>query len=251
MLGDAQYEDARESKIARSYNPSWGRFLDKTWATAGGSHDLYGGAAFYDYFGDRAGSAPYSSFSVDIGAWHVISLTSNCSNANVGGCGPGSRWHTWLQQDLAAHRNKCTLAFFHEPRWSSGKHGSEDKVAPYVRALYEGGADVILQGHDHDYERFAPQDPDANPDADHGLESFVVGTGGKSVEGFSSSPPPVTPLANSVVFNRTTFGVLKMKLGSDSYSYEFVPDPQQSIPSGETERFTDSGSRSCHDAPTP
>jgi len=249
MLGDAQYETATESKLAASYNPSWGRFLSKTWATAGGTHDLYGGGAFYDYFGDRAGPAPYSSFSVDIGAWHVISMTSNCSNANVGGCGPGSRWHEWLKNDLAANRSKCTLAFFHEPRWSSGKHGSGAKIAPYVSALHEAGADVILQGHDHDYERFAPQDPEGNRDDDHGLESFVVGTGGKSVDGFSSTPPPLTRIANSAAFNRTTFGVLKMTLRSDSYGYEFVPDPQQSIPSGETARFTDSGSRSCHDAP--
>ena len=250
MLGDAQYETATESKLAASYDKSWGRFLSKTWATAGGSHDLYGGGAFYDYFGQRAGPTPYSSYSVDIGAWHVISLNSNCSNPNVGGCGPGSPSYEWLKRDLAENRDKCTLAFFHEPRWSSGKYTNETKVAPYVRALYDGGADVMLQGHDHDYERFAPQDPDGNADPDYGLESFVVGTGGKSVDGFATTPPPITATPNSEAFNRKTFGVLKMTLRSDGYAYDFVPDPEQSIPAGQSERFTDSGSRGCHDAPS-
>jgi len=233
MLGDAQYEYGYLDKFAASYDPTWGQFLDKTWATAGGSHDFYGGGDFYEYFGTRAGPAPYSGYSFDIGAWHVVSMPSYCNEAEVGGCGPGSQWYDWLENDLASNPGQCSIVFWHKPRWSSGtRHGNDSTLDPFVRLLYQNGVDLLLTGHEHSYERFAPQDPDSNYDPVHGIQEFVVGTGGKYL--YSD----YVPEPNSEVFQGTDFGVLKLTLHSNSYDWEFVPDTGSG-------NFTDSGSEAC------
>ena len=233
-LGDAQYEYGDLSKFEASYERSWGSFKEKTWATAGGSHDFYGGGSWYAYFGDGAGPAPYMPYSFDIGNWHVVVLNSQCETPEVGGCGDGSRQLEWLRRDLAANRTACTLAVWHNARWSSGaRHGSDPRTQPFVDELYAAGAEIILSAHDHHYERFAPQDADGSRDDVRGIVQFIVGTGGKSLESGWGEVE-----RNSVARQRKTFGILKLTLRPAAYDWEFVPEADAS--------YTDSGSTQCH-----
>jgi len=198
-----------------------------------GNHEFHSkdAAYYFDYFGKAAGDAKDGFYSYDLGAWHILSLNSEC--VEVGGCGPGSREEKWLRADLAAHPSACTLAYFHKPLFSSGgKHGDDPEMKPLFQALYDGNADVILNGHDHDYERFAPQDPDGKADTKRGIREFVVGTGGKNHRPFSA------PHANSEIRNADTFGVLKLSLRAGGYDWQFIPE------AGKT--FIDRGSGSCH-----
>jgi hypothetical protein len=165
----------------------------------------------------------------------VVVLNSNC--AAVGGCGAGSPQETWLRADLASHPRACTLAAWHQPRWSSGSHGSDTQTDALYRALHDAGADVVLNGHDHDYERFAPLDPDGSPDAAHGIREFVVGTGGRNQTPFGPPQP------GSEVRGSGTFGVLKLTLRPDGYDWTFLPASPGT--------FTDSGSGTCHSATRP
>jgi hypothetical protein len=233
-LGDHVYDTSTLAAFSSYYTPNWGRFKSITRAINGGSHDFYGGGDYYTYFGQNAGPAPYASYSYDIGAWHMVALNNYCSDPNVGGCGVGSRWHTWLKNDLAAHPALCTLAYWHQPYWTSGSnHAPYTAVKDYMDLLYSAGADVLLQAHNHQYERFAPMDPAGQRDDARGIQAFVVGTGGRSFYGFNS-----TPAANSLVRNGNTFGVLKLVLHPTGWDWQFVPVAGQT--------FTDSGSLSCH-----
>jgi hypothetical protein len=229
-LGDNQYEDATQWKFMQSYDASWGRLLSLT-SPIPGNHEYStaGAAGYFGYFGSRAGDPTKGYYSFDIGAWHIIALNSEC--ANIGGCGAGSAEETWLRNDLNTHGNACTLAYWHRPRFSSGLHGGDDSFASWWYDLYNAHADIVLNGHDHDYERFALQDDAQRPDA-NGTREFVVGTGGQEHEPF------VTQAANSQVFNNDAFGVLKLTLHSTSYDWQFIPE------AGST--FTDSGTASCH-----
>jgi acid phosphatase type 7 len=233
-LGDAQYESGTLANFQASYDRSWGAFKDRTWATAGGSHDFYGSGDWYTYFGSRAGPAPYRPYSFDLGAWHIISMNVQCTDGQVGGCGVGSSQYNWLSADLAAHQTQCTLAFWHNARWSSGpRHGTDPRSDAFVRLLYNAGAELILSGHDHDYERFAPQNPSGARDDARGLVQFVVGTGGKSLESNFGTVQP-----NSLARQTTVFGVLKLTLHATSYDFAFTPE------AGRT--YSDSGSANCH-----
>ena len=235
-LGDNQYENGALSKFLASYDPSWGRVKDIT-SPALGNHEYgtAGAAGHFDYFngsGVQAGPAGERGkgyYSFDVGSWHLIAINSNC--AAVGGCHAGSTQEQWLKADLEAHAAACTLAYWHHPRFSSGPHGNSAELAPIWQTLYDHGADVVLAGHDHDYERFGPQDPAGNADAARGLREFVVGTGGKThyVTG--------TPKPNSEVRNSDSFGVLELTLGASSYGWRFVPA---------VGTFTDEGRDDCH-----
>jgi acid phosphatase type 7 len=230
-LGDLAYPDGSKENFA-CYDKTWGRVKDRT-RPAPGNHEFHSkGASFYfEYFGKAAGDPKDGYYSYDLGAWHVISLNSEC--LEVGGCDNGSREEKWLRADLAAHPSSCTLAYFHKPLFSSGgAHGNDLEVKPFYQALYEAHADVILNGHDHDYERFAPQDPDGRPDTARGFREFVIGTGGKNHRPFG------VPETTSEVRDTTAFGVLKMTLKRSGYDWEFIPE------TGKT--FTDAGSGSCH-----
>ena len=232
-IGDLAYPDGSKANFA-CYDKTWGRVKDRT-RPAPGNHEFHSKAAsyYFEYFGKAAGDPGDGFYSYDLGAWHIISLNSEC--VEVGGCNPGSREEKWLRADLAAHSRSCTLAYFHKPLFSSGgKHGDDLELKPFFQALYDAGASVILNGHDHDYERFAPQDPDGKADSVRGFREFVVGTGGKNHRPFGQ------PHANSEVRNADAFGVLKLTLRPDSYDWEFIAE------SGKT--FTDSGSESCHQA---
>jgi fibronectin type 3 domain-containing protein len=229
-LGDNQYEQATQWQFMQSYDASWGRVFALTRPVPGNHEYLTQGAAgYYGYFGSRAGDPTKGYYSFDVGAWHIIALNSEC--ANVGGCGRNSPQEVWLHNDLATHSNLCTLAYWHKPRFTSGLHGNDDTFATFWFDLYTAGADVVLAGHDHDYERFAPQDDAANP-TPNGIREFIVGTGGQEHEPF------IAPAANSQVFNNDTFGVMKLTLHPTSYDWQFVPE------AGGT--FTDSGTSACH-----
>jgi acid phosphatase type 7 len=231
-LGDNAYQSGTDAEFANCYNPSWGRHKARTKPSVGNHEYLTADASgYYNYFGAAAGEASKGYYSYDLGAWHIIALNSMCEN--VGGCGPDSTMVTWLQQDLATNSSSCTLAYWHHPVFSSGSaHGNDPKMIPSWDALYAGGADVVLSGHDHDYERFAPQTSSELADPAQGIREFVVGTGGRSHRGFG------TIRANSEVRNSDTYGVLKLTLHASSYEWQFVPEAGKA--------FTDSGTTSCH-----
>jgi hypothetical protein len=229
--GDDAYEAGTAAEFARCYGPSWGRYKART-HPALGNHEYVSGsaAAYFRYFGKAAGDPRKGYYSYTLGRWHIVVINSNCDF--VGGCGTGSAQERWLRADLARHPSHCTIAYWHHPRFSSGLHGSSIFMAPIWRALYNAGADVVISAHDHDYERFGPQDPDGRPDPRRGIREFVVGTGGKSYYPFGS------PLPNSEIRNSGTFGVLKLTLRPRSYSWRFIPVAGKS--------FTDAGKASCH-----
>jgi hypothetical protein len=231
--GDLAYPDGSDEQFAKCYGPTWGRFKDRT-RPAAGNHEYHsdGASGYSRYFGAAAGEPKKAYYSYDLGAWHIVVLNSECSD--VGGCDAASPQGQWLRQDLAQHPVTCTLAYFHKPLFSSGaKHGNDAEMKPLWQTLYAANADVVINGHDHDYERFAPQDPDGSADSKRGIREFVVGSGGKNSHRSFDKPKP-----NSEVRNADTFGVLKLTLHSSSYDWEFVPQAGKS--------FHDSGSGPCH-----
>ena len=181
-----------------------------------GNHDYNtaNAAGYFGYFGAAAGSPTTGYYSFDWGSWHIISLNSNCSE--IGGCQTGSAQERWLWADLAAHRRTCTLAYWHAPRFSSGEHGNYADVDGLWRALYAWHADVVLNGHDHDYERFALQSPDNVLDTVRGIREFVVGTGGAEKRVFKTIVP------NSQLRVAGKNGILRLGLSSNSYTWTFI-----------------------------
>jgi acid phosphatase type 7 len=231
-LGDNVYDSGTSQEFATCYTPSWGRHKSRTRPAVGNhEHGTAGAAGYFGYFGGAAGDPSKGYYSYDLGSWHIVVINSNC--AQVGGCGAGSPQEVWLRADLAAHPATCTLAYWHHPRFSSSRgHGNNPEMAPIWQALYEHGADVVLSGHDHTYERFSPQDSAGNLDRDRGIRQFVVGTGGRSHYEFG------TVLPQSEVRNGDTFGVLQLTLHLSGYDWQFFPE------TGKT--FTDAGSGTCH-----
>jgi hypothetical protein len=201
-----------------------------------GNHEYKtaGASGYFGYFGRAAGNPGEGYYSYDLGSWHVISLNSNCSY--VGGCGPGSPEEQWLKADLAAHSNACTLAYWHHPRFSSGLHGDTSSVAAFWDDLYQAGAEVVLNGHDHVYEHFVPLNPSGQTDPAQGISQFTVGTGGAELTEFAGD----NSLSDVQIAGAN--GVLVMELHRDGYNWQFV-----TTPNGET---ADKGSASCHDAPS-
>lgn len=230
-VGDLAYPDGSKENFT-CYDKTWGRFKART-RPAVGNHEFHSsGATFYfQYFGAAAGDPKDGYYSYELGEWHIVVLNSECKE--VGGCQSGSRQEKWLRADLAAHPTACALAYFHKPLFSSGAtHGNDPELIPLWQALYDANADVVVNGHDHDYERFAPQTPDGVPDGKRGIREFVVGTGGKSQRLFNAPQP------NTEVRNNNAFGVLKLTLRSKGYDWQFIPEAGKS--------FMDSGSAMCH-----
>ena len=229
MLGDAQYPDGTLAEFQESFDPTWGRFKSVMYPSVG-NHEYHtpGAAGYFDYFGPAAGPRDKGYYSFDIGAWHLIALNSNCPE--IGGCEEGSAQEQWLRADLAGSSASCTLAYWHHPLFSSGAHGSNPRMAAIWQTLYDHGVDVVLSGHDHNYQRFAPQTADGVADA-QGPREFVVGTGGRSLY------PTGPPIANQEAQGQDTFGVLKLTLHTTSYEWQFVPE------TGGT--FGDMGSATC------
>jgi chitodextrinase len=239
-LGDIQYYCGGYQAFLQAYDLSWGRVKSITrpvvgnheYLTSGGTgcnNANAGAAGYFQYFGAAAGTPGQGYYSYDIGAWHIIAINSNCGDA--GGCSSSSPQGQWLAADLAAHSNICTLAYWHIPLFSSGGRASSNTQSIW-NVLYNANADVILTGHDHIYERFAPQTPNGTLDNVRGIRQFVVGSGGANHTSLASIA------ANSQVRNDDTYGILKLTLHPTSYDWQFVPEAGQS--------FTDSGSTPCH-----
>ncbi|MDQ4142660.1 MAG: metallophosphoesterase [Actinomycetota bacterium] len=232
--GDNQYEDATLPKYHQSYDRTWGRFRADTYPVPG-NHEYYDpagrAAGYFDYFGTRAGNRQRGYYSFDLAGWHFVALNSNCSE--VGGCGVGSAQERWLRQDLAANSAACTAAFWHHPRFSYGRYGDNATYQPLWQALYDDGAELVLNGHAHNYQRYAPLRPDGTPDGASGMREFIVGTGGHS-----HHPVGADLVPNREVANGDTYGILKLTLRQRDYAWEFVPE------AGKT--FSDGGSTPCH-----
>jgi hypothetical protein len=233
LLGDLAYETGSTANFNDCYDPSWGVHKDRSIPSPGNhEYGTAGAAPYFAYFGPSAGDPTKGYYSLDIGTWHIIALNSNCSA--IGGCGTTSPQVQWLRQDLRDNPAQCTLAFWHHPRFSSGQHGSSTAMQPFWQALHDYGADVVLVGHEHNYERFASQSPAGVADPSWGLRQFVVGTGGRSKR-------PTNPaIANSELKDSSSYGVMQMTLHPTGYDFEFIPVD------GDT--FTDSGSGTCHGA---
>jgi acid phosphatase type 7 len=230
-LGDNAYEDGTAQDFSECYEPSWGQFKERT-RPAPGNHDYEteGASAYFDYFGGAAGQPGKGYYSYELGQWNIVALNSNCEDV---GCTASSPQLRWLEADLAKDTKTCTLVYFHYPLFSSGEYRPGiHEVKPLWEALYAAEADVVLNGHDHNYQRFAPQDPNGKADPERGIREFVVGTGGRSHYSI------LGPIANSEVYNDETYGVLKITLRPESYEWRFIPV--------EGETFTDSGSARCH-----
>lgn len=235
VLGDNQYENGTFADFQKSYDPTWGRFKDITYPVPGNHEYLTPGATgYFEYFGAR-GAPPGGYYSFDVGAWHMIALNSECAQPGVGGCGVGSPQESWLVSDLAAHRTMCTLAFWHEPRFTSGRNGNHPAQQALWEDLYAFGAEIVLNGHDHIYERFAPQNALQKPDS-NGIREFIVGGGGNNHQ-----PNYGTIQPNSVVRDNTTYGVLKLTLRAGSYDWQYLPAQHQG-----NGTFTDGGTGTCH-----
>jgi hypothetical protein len=228
-LGDTQYPNGAYSQYEGSYAKSWGQFRTITYPAIGNHEYLTRQArGYFEYFGQRASNPNQGWYSYDLATWHVIVLNSECSY--IRGCGPGSPEERWLAADLAAHPNGCTLAYWHEPRWSSGSHGSNPLYSAIWGDLAAAGADVVLNGHEHDYERFAPLSADGQVDT-NGVREFIVGTGGESHYKFH------LPAIGSQVRIANTFGVLRLALEPGAYEWRFVSVSSATL---------DAGKAACH-----
>ena len=214
-LGDNAYASGTAAQYRDCYGPTWGLYRSRT-RPAAGNHDYVttGAAAYFDYFGTRAGNPRYGFYAYDVGTWRVYVLNSNCWA--VGGCAAGSPQERWLRRDLAAYPHQCVLAYWHHPLYSSGLHGNNAAVRPLWQALQDAHAELVLNGHDHDYERFAPQNAWGTATS-AGIRQIVVGTGGVSRYAWG------VVKRNSVVRDNATYGVLKLTLRATSYSWRFLP----------------------------
>ena len=224
LLGDNAYDHGSAADYAKCFDPTWGGFLERIRPVPGNhEYETKEASAYFAYFGARVGKLGEGWYSYDVGAWHLIALNSECG-AIRGGCeGKDSAELAWLVADLAAHPAKCTLAYWHHPRYSSGRHGDNDMTEGIWQALSDAGADVVLEGHDHDYERMAPI---------NGIRSFVVGTGGRSLY-----PWPGKPGAHTEARANDTYGLLQLTLRATDYSWKFIPAAAGT--------FTDSGAGAC------
>ncbi len=244
-LGDVQYPCGRLSDFNGSYASSWGRFRSKSYPVVGDNEygrstcSSPGAEGYFTYFGGRASpddpactASCKGYYSYDIGGWHIVAVNSECSESGVGGCSATSAQGKWLKADLAAHPARCTLAYWHRPYWASDGT-TKPEFGYFVNTLHVAGAEVVLAGHNHVYQRWHPQTPVGVVDEAKGIRQFIVGTGGAS-----HSNTPAKP-ANVAVQDKTTFGVLELTLGTGSYSWNFKKD-------GASGSFTDSGTTSCH-----
>jgi len=224
--GDNAYPSGTAANFRDCYEPTWGRHRGRTRPSPGNhEYEVAGAAPYFQFFGDRAGPAGVGYYSYSLGAWHVLSLNSEV------GIEPGSAQMAWLRAELTSNQARCEVAYFHKPLFSSGFHGDQRQMQETWRTLYEFGVDLVLAGHDHNYERFAPQDPTGRFDAARGIRQFVVGTGGTTLRQIGAARP------NSEV-QGTSWGVLVLTLEESGYRWEFVP----AEPGG----FQDAGVGQCH-----
>lgn len=230
MLGDGAYVDGTVDEFFNCYDPSWGKFRDRTMPAVGDhEYNTPGAAGYYHYFGAAAGDRGYYSYNV--GTWHVVVLNSNCEEA--GGCGENSPQGEWLRTDLMANATTCLMAYWHEPRFSLRGEANTEQTEYFWQMLYGYGAELVLNGDEHYYVRFAKQNPAGAADP-AGIRQFIVGTGGRNRYEFEAEIP------NVEIKDNTSYGVLKLTLNESSYDWQFIP---VDVPLME---FTDSGTEACH-----
>ena len=232
-LGDSAYPEGTRAQFRNCYDPTWGKYKKRTRPSVG-NHDYdtsSGAKPYFDHFGWRAGKPTRGYYSYDLGTWHIVALNSNCEE--VGGCDWNSTQGRWLTRDLANHRARCTLAYFHHPLYASGSNYDSPEVKPFWHILYNQHADVILSGHAHRYERFARITPSGERSSARGIRQFIVGTGG-APGGTQHGPDEPRVQAKKI----GAPGVLKLKLGSGFYHWKFVPVGGRN--------YTDSGRARCH-----
>lgn len=225
-VGDNAYPDGAAADFA-CFDQAWGPFKSAMIPVPGNhEYNTPGATPYFDYFGSLAGPAGLGYYATDVGSWRIYALDSECAFVDC------TAELAWLVNDLAANPRQCTIGIWHEPRFSSGMHGDSSWVVPFYQALYDADAELVLSGHDHDYERFEPMDPSGNLDVATGIREFIVGTGGIGSYALSSIH------ANSAIRQTGTYGVLQLTLHAASYDWQFIPV------AGKT--FTDSGSGTCH-----
>jgi hypothetical protein len=215
------------------FGPTWGRFKDRI-HPAMGNHDYDENDSpeeYFEYFGKAAGAPGKGWYSYDLGGWHIVVLNSECED--VGGCEAGSPQEKWLKADLAAHPTQCSMAVWHIPRYSAHYAEGLPFVEDFWEDLYKAGAELVVNGHYHYYERYAPMDPEGKLDEAKGIREFIVGTGGAKLETRGRSCN-----GNCQVFDQITHGLIKLTLHPDSYDWEFLPEPGKTL--------ADSGSGKCH-----
>ena len=218
--GDNAYDNGTLAEFNSFYDPTWGRHRAITHPVPGNhEYSTPGAAGYYDYFGAAAGDRTRGYYSYDIGAWHVIALNSEVAHAAA------SAQVTWLKGDLAASSAKCTLAYWHKPRFTAGNYSDFAEYTPFWEALWNAGADVVLAGHDHNYQRYGPLNPSGIADPARGLRQFVVGTGGRSHYALRAD-------SRRVAANDTAYGVLKLTLHPESFDFAFVPQAGQTYSDG-------------------
>ncbi len=220
--GDLAYEKGSAEDFKNCYDPAWGRFRDRT-KPALGNHEYVEptASAYFQYWGTQAGPRGKGYYSYELGDWHIVVLNTNCDAKGLGGCGAGSPQETWLKEDLAKRPTACILAYGHHALFSSGvfkRHAVHPELKQIWEDLYAAHADLVLAGHEHSYERFAPQDPDGKADAANGIREIVAGTGGRSHDLLGFATP------NSEVREWDTYGVLKLSLSPGKYGWEFIPE---------------------------
>lgn len=226
-LGDNTYPVGKPDEFTKCYEPTWGRFKDKTLPSPG-NHDYSMPMAlgYYNYFGELAGADRRGYYATQLGKWRILSLNSNLEQPQK------QAQLNWLKEELTSNKQSCTLAFWHHPVFSSGGHGNNENMQDAWKMLAEAKVDIVLTAHDHDYERFAPLDANGDRDDKQGIRSFVVGTGGAKLT------PMFLPKGTTEIRDNATHGVLKLSLHDKSYEWEFLPVPGQS--------FTDKGKGVCH-----
>lgn len=238
-LGDLAYLNASKSDFLDCYHPAWGKFRSITRATPG-NHEFHSTSAdpYFNYMRGASGEGPGGYHSFDVGAWHVVALNSSCdvfdtpSKFMFGGCGKDSPQARWLKEDLAKHPAKCTAAIWHHPVFNSGPHGEATHMHDLWKILEDAGADLVLTGHVHEYERFAPMVLPGVRDDKRGMRQFVVGTGGRGLTGFKGKPR-----AHSESIQATAHGVLELEFHESKYKWKYVPVDGD---------FRDSGEADCH-----